>query len=129
MGSIDGVKMFVESTVTSDHVKDGSVARFVLNVVVVELTNDGELIRSNDGVSVSMFVLDPFGGIESLKPPPLISLVSSLLFRSEESITSRHYLPSKYGYFSWLIGVLLLSLRLFNLVNIIGADPENHPIF
>ena len=66
MGSIDGVKMFVESTVTSDHVKDGSVARFVLNVVVVELTNDGELIRSNDGVSVSMFVLDPFGGIESL---------------------------------------------------------------
>ena len=46
MGSIDGVKMFVESTVTSDHVKDGSVARFVLNVVVVELTNDGELIRS-----------------------------------------------------------------------------------
>ena len=57
MGSIDGVKMLVESTVTSDHVKDGSVARFVLNVVVVELTNDGELIRSNDGVSVSMFVL------------------------------------------------------------------------
>ena len=71
MGSIDGVKMLVESTVTSDHVEDGSVARFVLNVVVVELTNDGELIRSNDGVSVSMFVLDPFGGIESLNPPPL----------------------------------------------------------
>ena len=48
MGSVDGVKMFVEFTVTSDHVKDGSVARFVLYVVVVELTNDGELIRSND---------------------------------------------------------------------------------
>ena len=59
MGSVDGVQMFIESTVTSDHVKDGSVARFVLNVVVVELTNDGELIRSNDRVSVSMFVLDP----------------------------------------------------------------------
>ena len=52
MGSIDGVKMLVESTVTSDHVEDGSVARFVLNVVVVELTNNGELIRSNDGVGV-----------------------------------------------------------------------------
>ena len=51
---------------TSDHVKDGSVARFVLNVVVVELTNDGDLIRSNDSVSVSMFIYDPFGGIESL---------------------------------------------------------------
>ena len=45
MGTIDGVKMFVESTVTSDHVKDGSVALFVLDVVVVELTNDGEFIR------------------------------------------------------------------------------------
>ena len=66
MGTIDVVEVFVESTVTSDHVKDGSVARFVLNVVVVELTNDGELIRSNDGVSVSMFVLDPFVVIESL---------------------------------------------------------------
>ena len=66
MGSIDGVKMFVESTVTSDHVIDVSVARFVLNVVVVELTNDREFIRSNDRVSVSMCVLDPFGGIESL---------------------------------------------------------------
>ena len=42
--------------------KDGSVARFVLNVVVVQLTNDGELIRSNDRVSVSVFVLNPFGG-------------------------------------------------------------------
>ena len=48
MGSVDGVKMFVESTVTSDHVKDGSVARFVLNVVDVKLTNDEELMRSND---------------------------------------------------------------------------------
>ena len=66
MGSIDGIKMFIESTVTSDHVKDGSVARFVLNVVVVELTNDGDFIRSNDRVSLSMFVLDPFDGIESL---------------------------------------------------------------
>ena len=66
MGSVDGVKMFIESTVTSDHVKDGSVALFVLNVVVVELTNDREFIRTNDGVSVGMFVLDPFGGIESL---------------------------------------------------------------
>ena len=35
MGSVDGVKMFVESTVTGNHMKDGSVARFVLNVVVV----------------------------------------------------------------------------------------------
>ena len=58
--------MFIGSTVTSDHVKDGSVVRFVLNVVVVELTNDGELIRSNDRVSVSMFVLDLFGAIKSL---------------------------------------------------------------
>ena len=66
MGTIDVVEVFVESTVTSDHVKDGSVALFVLDVVVVELTNDGEFIRTNDGVSVGMFVLDPFGGIESL---------------------------------------------------------------
>ena len=66
MGTIDVVEVFVESTVTSDHVKDGSVALFVLDVVVVELTNDGEFIRANDGVSVGMFVLDPFGGIESL---------------------------------------------------------------
>ena len=57
MGSVDGVKMFVESTVTGNQMKDGSVARLVLNVVVVKLTNDGELIRSNDRVSVSMFVL------------------------------------------------------------------------
>ena len=56
-GSVDGVKMFVESTVTGNQMKDGSVARLVLNVVVVKLTNDGELIRSNDRVSVSMFVL------------------------------------------------------------------------
>ena len=66
MGSVDGVKMFVESTVTGNHMKDGSVARFVRNVVVVKLTNDGELIRFNDRVSVSMFVLDPFVVIESL---------------------------------------------------------------
>ena len=59
-------KAGIHTTTPPTHVKDGSVARFVLNVVVVELTNDGELIRSNDGVSVSMFVLDPFGGIESL---------------------------------------------------------------
>ena len=58
MGTIDVVEVFVESTVTSDHVKDGSVALFVLDVVVVELTNDGEFIRTNDGVSVGMFVVD-----------------------------------------------------------------------
>ena len=48
---------------TGDHMKDGSVVRFVLNVVAVELTNDGEFIGSNDRVSVSMFVFDPFGDI------------------------------------------------------------------
>ena len=66
VGSVDDVKMFVESTMTGDHMKNGSVARFVLNVVVVKLTNDGEHITSNDRVSVSMFVLDPFVVIESL---------------------------------------------------------------
>ena len=34
MGSVDGVKMFVESTVTGNHMKDGSVARFVLNALM-----------------------------------------------------------------------------------------------
>ena len=34
--SVDGVKMFVESTVTGNHMKDGFVARFVLNEVVAE---------------------------------------------------------------------------------------------
>ena len=56
MGSVDGVKMFVESTVTGDYMKDGSVARFVLDEVVVKLTDDGEVIRSNDRVRVTMFV-------------------------------------------------------------------------
>ena len=59
MGSVDGVKIFVESTVTSNHMKDGFVARFVLNLVVVKLAHDEELIRSNDRVTVRMFVLDP----------------------------------------------------------------------
>ena len=48
MGSIDGVKMFVESTVTSNYVKDDSVAHLFLDVVVVKWANDRELIRSND---------------------------------------------------------------------------------
>ena len=56
VGSVDGVKMFVESTVTGDYMKDGSVARFVLDEVVVKLTDDGEVIRSNDRVRVTMFV-------------------------------------------------------------------------
>ena len=63
MGSVDGVKMIVESTVTGNHMKDGSVAQFFHNVVVVKLTNVGEFIRSNDRVGVSMFVSDPFGAI------------------------------------------------------------------
>ena len=40
--------MFVESTVAGNHVKDGSVARLVIDVVVVKLVNGRELIRSND---------------------------------------------------------------------------------
>ena len=48
MGSVDGVGVFVESTVTSNHVKDGSVAHPVLGVAVVELAHDRELIRYND---------------------------------------------------------------------------------
>ena len=48
VGSVDGLKMFVESTVTGNHMNDGSVARFVFNEDVVKLTNDGELIRSSD---------------------------------------------------------------------------------
>ena len=40
MGSADGVEVFVESTVASNHVKDGSVAHLVLNGVVVKLAND-----------------------------------------------------------------------------------------
>ena len=37
MRSVESVEMFVESTVASNHVKDGSVAHIVLNVVVVKL--------------------------------------------------------------------------------------------
>ena len=48
MGSVDGVEVFVKSSVTSNNVKGGSVAHLVLNVVVVKLANDRELIRSND---------------------------------------------------------------------------------
>ena len=50
VGSVDGVEVFVKSTVTSNHVKDGShsVAHLVLNVVVVKLANDRELIKFND---------------------------------------------------------------------------------
>ena len=50
VGPVDGVEVFVKSTVTSNHVKDGShsVAHLVLNVVGVKLANDRELIRSND---------------------------------------------------------------------------------
>ena len=36
-----------------------SVARFALDEVVVKVSNGGELMRSNDSVSVSIFVLDP----------------------------------------------------------------------
>ena len=44
MGSVDGVKVLVESTMACNHVKDGFVAHLVLYVVVVKLTNDRELI-------------------------------------------------------------------------------------
>ena len=44
VGSVDGVEVFVKSTVTSNQVKDGSVAHLVLTVVVVKLANDRELI-------------------------------------------------------------------------------------
>ena len=43
LGSVDGVEVFVESTVASNLVKDGCVARLVLNVVVVELANNMNL--------------------------------------------------------------------------------------
>ena len=59
-------EVFVKSTVTINHVKDGSVAYLVLNVVVVQLANDRELIESNDGVFVSVFVLGPLGAVKSL---------------------------------------------------------------
>ena len=48
VGSVDVVKVFVESTVASNHVEDGSVAHLVLNVVAVKLANDQVLFRSND---------------------------------------------------------------------------------
>ena len=48
VGSVNGVEVFVESTVARNLVKDGSVVHLVLNVVVVELVNDCELLRSND---------------------------------------------------------------------------------
>ena len=44
VGSVDGVEVFVESA--GNHVKDGSVAHLVLDVVVFELVNDRELIGS-----------------------------------------------------------------------------------
>ena len=48
-GYVDGIEVFVESTVASNYVKDGPVAQLVLNVVVVnKLANDRALIRSND---------------------------------------------------------------------------------
>ena len=40
VGSFDGVEVFVESIMASNHGKDGSVAHLVLGVVVVELAND-----------------------------------------------------------------------------------------
>ena len=47
-GSVDGVQVFVESTVASNHVKDGSVAHLVLVAVVVRLVDNRELIGSYD---------------------------------------------------------------------------------
>ena len=38
VGSVDGVEVLVKSTVTSYHVKDGSVAHLFLYAVVVKLT-------------------------------------------------------------------------------------------
>ena len=46
-GCADDLEMLVESTMVYNRVKHGSVARLVLDVVVVELVNDGELIGSN----------------------------------------------------------------------------------
>ena len=46
--SVDGLEVFFESTVVSNHVKDGSVALLALEVVVVMLVNDRELIGSYD---------------------------------------------------------------------------------
>ena len=46
-GCADDLEMLVESTMVYNRVKDGSVARLVLDVVVVKLVNDGELIGSN----------------------------------------------------------------------------------
>ena len=46
-GCADGLEMLVESTMACNRVKDGSVARLVLDAVVVKLVNDQELIGSN----------------------------------------------------------------------------------
>ena len=43
MGSADGVEVFVESTVASNHVKDGSVAHLVLKKHVVPLATNRTL--------------------------------------------------------------------------------------
>ena len=43
-GICDGLQLFFESKMASDHVEDGSVPHLVFGVVAVELANDGELI-------------------------------------------------------------------------------------
>ena len=48
VGSVDGVEVSVQSTVASNHVKDGSVAHLVLVAVVVRLVDNRELIGSYD---------------------------------------------------------------------------------
>ena len=37
VGSFDGVEVFIKSTVTSNHMKDGFLAHLVLNVVIIFL--------------------------------------------------------------------------------------------
>ena len=46
-GSADGLELFVESIVACNHVGDGSVAHFVLDVVAVKLVDSRKLIGSH----------------------------------------------------------------------------------
>ena len=58
MESVDGVEVFVESTVAIYLVKDGVVAHLVLNVVVVKLAiTDGSLDPMIESVWTCLFLL------------------------------------------------------------------------
>ena len=58
MGSVDGVEVLVESTVASNHVKDGSVAHLVLNVLLLSwLMTESSLGPMIESVWVCLFLV------------------------------------------------------------------------